>query len=168
MTRQPETSGKAISLVMISRPPYNFGQNETDLSAFQEKTPQETWVPPPFSYCRRQEAPCPEKEKRSEATRPGLISSQHLTLFKSKQDAGKAETKWRIAIPRKVVRLATQRNRWKRRVREILRRQQETVHPGYLGVIKIHSITNVLTYAKLEKEMLELFQKSGLISSKGL
>lgn len=64
---------------------------------------------------------------------------------------------------RKVMRLATQRNRWKRRIREVLRRRRETIRPGYQVTLKVHSIEGPLAYAELEREILELLQRSKLL-----
>lgn len=146
---------------------------ETDLSTFEEKTSPEARVSSPIQDSRRQEASRPEKEERAEAAYPRLTpprpSEQNyykgarLALWKSGADSDKRLTDWRIAVSRKVVKLATQRNRWRRRIREILRKRRGLVRSGFQLTFKVHSATEWVKYAELEQEISKLLEKAGLL-----
>ena len=106
------------------------------------------------------------EEKRAEN---GLscLKEKHLALWKSKQDPGTQPTLWKIAVSRRMVRLATQRNRWRRRIREVLRRQRSSIFPGYQATLKVHSVKPPTKFAVLEKEITNLLEKSGLLIKEG-
>ena len=158
----------------FSDKPYNCPQfYETDLSAFQEKKKTETRIPPPVADCGRPEGPGPAEKKGPEKAPSCLIPSapqaksqkgEALTLLSSEAGPG-LPADWRIAVSKRIVRLATDRNRWRRRIRETLRRLRPEIRPGHHLVWRLHSAARGLGSAELEGEMQGLLRRAGLWQS---
>ena len=92
-------------------------------------------------------------------------SSEEAVCFKLWKDQPARplqKTEWRIMVPKKLVRLATDRNRWRRRLKEILRRKAERIFPGYQASLKLCSAERRFSPIELEQEIIRLLQASGL------
>lgn len=61
-----------------------------------------------------------------------------------------------IIVTRKAAKRATDRNLWKRRIKEIFRRNQDQLEGGRAGVIVVKRQAGVPSYAELEKEFIAL------------
>ncbi|GEM_PF-7030950 len=59
--------------------------------------------------------------------------------------------------------LATQRNRWRRRVKEILRKRGGKILPGYEAALKVNKAAPALKFSELEKQIVELLDSSGVM-----
>ena len=155
----------------ISDKPYNCPQfYEEDLPTFQEKKKTKTRISPPVAYGGRPEGHGPAAEKGPKKAPPCLTPStppmkpqkgEILTLFSSESGPGQ-DAEWRIAVSRKIVRLATGRNRWRRRIREILRKLRQEIQPRHRLVWKLHRATPALGPAELEREIQGLLRRAGL------
>ncbi len=99
-------------------------------------------------------------------TLQGPWKGTHLDLWKTELEPLIRKPKWKVAISRKLVRLATERNRWKRRIREILRQQEGLMQQRCTVVLRVHHVTGLIKYTELEREILELLHKSGLLPNK--
>lgn len=86
----------------------------------------------------------------------------HVSLWVAGSKSASAATEWRIAVSRKVVRLAAERNRWKRRIREVLRLRKDSISGGHKARLKVHQGGRGPKYAELEREILELLNLAGL------
>lgn len=84
-----------------------------------------------------------------------------LILFSSEVGPGQ-DAEWRIAVSKRVVRLATQRNRWRRRIREVLRKFRPEIQPGHRLVWKLHSAPRALRPTELEEEIQGLLKQAGI------
>lgn len=79
-----------------------------------------------------------------------------------KHEVERSPTEWRIVVSRKVARLATERNRWKRRLREVLREYKDAIRPGYWARLKVLRGGVAVSYSELKREVIELIKESGL------
>lgn len=70
-----------------------------------------------------------------------------------------------ISIPKKKFRLATSRNRIRRLIKEIHRINKECLKPGYDIIIAPAPGEKDLSYKNLEKEILKLYEKAGVLSA---
>jgi len=102
---------------------------------------------------------------RFKPTHGNSWKGKHFSLWLAEQETPGEPTEWMIVVNRKTVRLATERNRWKRRVREVLREQEGSIRPGYRVRLKLHTKGAKAGYPELQREILELIKRSGLLSS---
>ena len=65
-----------------------------------------------------------------------------------------------IVVSRRVSKSAVVRNLWKRRIREILREQQQQLRPENIHVIQARAQKGQPSYGALKKELLTLFEKA--------
>ena len=96
------------------------------------------------------------------ATPENLGEAVCFKLWKDQTDPPIQKTEWRIMIPKKLVRLSTDRNRWRRRLKEILRQKADKISPGYQASLKLCSAEKRFKPVELEKEIIRLLQVSGL------
>lgn len=76
------------------------------------------------------------------------------------------ETRIGISIGIKFSKKAVDRNKAKRQLREIIKKQLDNLKPGFDVVIMLKKEKNPPIYSKLEQEIGEIFLKSGLIVKK--
>lgn len=67
-----------------------------------------------------------------------------------------------IGVPRRVIPLATRRNRWKRRIREALRRAGVTNSPYQINVT-VHNASDSPVYCDILDEITKLISESGVM-----
>lgn len=141
---------------------YNCAPYEADLSTLQTKTSQATRFSPSLRDLRRKKGAWEEEKERPQTARSGLIQTPHLTLHIAALETKEQLTVWRIGVSAKLVPLATERNRWKRRIREVLEKQQDLIRPGFLASFHVRDSKGIVNYAVLEREILELLRRTGL------
>ena len=73
------------------------------------------------------------------------------------------ETEWRIVITRKLIRHATERNRWRRRIREVLRGERNRIQAGCCATLRLHHAGAEPPYAELALEIVELLRRADLL-----
>lgn len=72
-----------------------------------------------------------------------------------------------VVVSRKVHTRATQRNLWKRRIREAFRRQQQSIHPETVMIFQARAAKNLKktpSYQEIAEEMTALLKKAGAVS----
>lgn len=69
-----------------------------------------------------------------------------------------------IRITRKAEPLATKRNLWKRRIREIFRKNQAQMKPGFQVLVQARKQASVPSYEVLENELMRLLNKADVTS----
>ena len=137
---------------------YNSGFYEANLSALAEKAPPPARISSPFENSGREKAPQTAAKKGPEATHPGLIhKGKHFSLGRI-HIRTERKRPWRIQISRKIVRLATERNRWRRRIREVLRLKRASPGQGSLGVVKLLAAGKIRA-AEFNQELTELLEQ---------
>lgn len=72
-------------------------------------------------------------------------------------------TRFGIIVSNKVSKKATQRNRLKRRIREILRLKLDKITPGHDCVIVVKAGILERTYQEIDREIKNILLKAGLI-----
>jgi ribonuclease P protein component len=81
---------------------------------------------------------------------------------------------WHLACPDKPARLgivvakkyepkATQRNLWKRRIREIFRNHGREIAPGHALIVMVSKCGKIPTSLEMKAEMMRLFARAGLL-----
>ena len=159
---------------MIDRlAPYNSAHCETNLSAFQKEAKKETRISPPSEHPRWKEAASPEKKKGPETPHPGLtppvlnkkiFKGEHLYLESLAGPSPDRPADWRITVRRREARLAVVRNRWRRRIHEIIRRYRDALLPGCrMKWGLLHLPPERLTPKELEKEIRGLLHRAGIL-----
>ena len=133
--------------------------HETNLPTFTQEAPQETRLPPPIENGRRKTGSPKKKKERPKTSGSSLIEGPHLLLWVLPSNRPGDR---RILITRRLIPFATERNGWRRRIREILRNKDPLIVPGVALRIKVHSRGKTRPrFAELEKELLGLLQRSG-------
>ena len=137
---------------------------EADLPTLKKKAPPETRFSSSLEDGRWPAGPWKKKEKRPVPPRSCLKSSwkgSHLILW-----SGPTERRrdWRIIVNRSLVRRAPQRNRWRRRIREILRKYERSMEGGRSVHIKVYQLeVKEPNFQSLEKEIKNLLEESGVL-----
>ena len=67
-----------------------------------------------------------------------------------------------IIVSRKTDTRAVGRNVWKRRVREIFRKNQAMLHPEAVCLVKVRAIPKIPTSPDMELDLIKLFKKAGV------
>lgn len=88
-----------------------------------------------------------------------------VVLFVDTQPEVASPTRFAFAVGRHIGK-ATQRNRVKRRLREIVRRRGAQIAPGYDCLFVARSGAATATHAELEEAVLQLLKRSGLLTVK--
>lgn len=86
----------------------------------------------------------------------------------SSQGTQSSLTKLGIVVSQKVSKNATERNLWKRRIREAFRKNQKSISQGFKIVVRPSQSGAAPAYEVLEKELLNLIKKSGVLDPSGL
>lgn len=91
--------------------------------------------------------------------------SQHFLMAYCKKTAGEEQLFPRIGITvtKKVHKLAVYRNKIKRLVREVYRKNKHLLNKNYDFVIIAKSDATELTYAQVEKELFFIWQRTRLL-----
>ena len=148
-------------LVRISLSSYNAPVYEAYLPTLTQKATQKTRLSSPFKNGGWPAGPSKKEKERPETSRPGLIEGRHLSLRAS---PSKRSGDRRILISRRLVPLATQRNWWRRRIREVFRKNESFFVPNVALRIKLHSCGQTRPkFSELEKEIVGLLRSSQLI-----
>lgn len=90
------------------------------------------------------------------------VATPHFSLSFQRSRGPGETTQWRILLTRKLIRHATERNRWRRRIREAIRRNQGRISPGHLGILRLRAAGAEPSFSALEEEIDTLLKKSGL------
>ncbi|MBI4116063.1 MAG: ribonuclease P protein component [Candidatus Omnitrophica bacterium] len=86
-----------------------------------------------------------------------------FTLYLSESQAD-LPAQHRIAIAKKLLRKATERNRWKRRIREVLRSKKSQIRPGFQITIKLREVNEETpTFKEIKEEIVGLLDKAELL-----
>lgn len=159
--------------------------HETNLSALPEEEKKKTRVPPSLADPRREKPLMAPAEKGPKAARPSLtvrrpppslapsrfrpvfregrsFRAEHLALWVLLGGAQERATAWGIVVSRKAARQAVDRNRWKRRIREMLRCEQERISRGGEAIFLVERSFPEPTPAELREEMEKLLRRAGL------
>jgi len=86
----------------------------------------------------------------------------------SRVDTGQAKPKVKpmlgIIVSRKTDTRAVGRNVWKRRVREIFRKNQALLHPEAVCLVKVRAIQKQPSSQDMEQDLMKLFKKAGVLA----
>jgi len=69
-----------------------------------------------------------------------------------------------IIVSRKTDTRAVGRNVWKRRVREIFRKNQALLHPEAVCLVKVRAIQKQPSSQDMEQDLMKLFKKAGVLA----
>lgn len=72
-------------------------------------------------------------------------------------------TKFAVVVPKKAINKAVVRNRQRRRLYEIVRKNINNMQPGYIIIITVKSDLNPIKDTQLTKNLLDGFKKLGLL-----
>lgn len=100
--------------------------------------------------------------------RGGRAVGGDFLLLKYKPN-GQAVTRFAFSVPRKVGK-AVVRNRWRRRLREVLRENAASVAPGYDVVVTVNPRAGdgeAVGYRDLAREVTRLLKRAGLCRGQG-
>lgn len=91
-----------------------------------------------------------------------VVKGKHfsLRLWLNDQAAGSQKPKIAISISRQISKLATQRNLWRRRVREAFRNKQQEIKPNAWIWIRATFEGKAPAYQEIEEEVLSLIKKA--------
>ncbi|MCB9799842.1 MAG: ribonuclease P protein component [Candidatus Omnitrophica bacterium] len=97
-----------------------------------------------------------------------VIETARLISFRRTENKAIAQTGpcLGIVVSRKVNKRATVRNLWKRRIREVFRKNQTLIQNGHTLVIQAKIKERVPLYTELEKEIKKLYEKSATAMKK--
>ncbi len=90
-------------------------------------------------------------------------AGEHLALWVLKGEAPREATAWGIVVSREAARRAVERNRWKRRIRELLRGEEGSILPGYRGVVQVRKSAEPPGHQEIKKEIRALLRKAGVL-----
>lgn len=90
---------------------------------------------------------------------------EHWKLSVFSRGGPSQASRWRIAVSRRVLRRATARNRWKRRIREVLRWHKPVIRPGLKASFQLLWAGDEPDFKELQREILELLSRGGLLVS---
>lgn len=143
---------------------YNPPIREKDLSALKKKTRETTWFSSSLKDRGREKSAWAKKKKGAQKNRSRLIQVKgpHFTLRLVEPQKRRRAYSWTIGIPRRIIPLATRRNRWKRRIKEALRRCELKTSSYQIGV-SLHNGSGSPSFAEIKKEITELLFKLGVM-----
>lgn len=72
-----------------------------------------------------------------------------------------------IIVSRKTAARATDRNLWKRRIREVFRKRQHEVRPEKVVLIQSGLKSEIPSYAAVERDLMRLLQDGGALKKAG-
>ena len=137
---------------------------EAYVSTLEKKASPKTRVSSPLKDGRRPASVTTKEKEGPPPPRSRLKSSwkgPHLILWSRPTERGRD---WRIIVNRSLVRHAPQRNRWRRRIREILRKHEASMKPGRSVHFKVDRLeAEELGFQTLEKEIRTLLEESGVL-----
>lgn len=160
--------------------------NETNLSTLPEEEKKKARVPPSLEDPRREKPLVAPTEKGPKAARPSLtvhrpppslsasrfrpvfregrsFRAEHLKLWVLPGEAAGKPTAWGVVVSQKTARRSTDRHRWKRRVREVLRHERERISKGCEAIFLVDEPAPEPTYAELREEIEKLLRRAGLL-----
>jgi ribonuclease P protein component len=108
------------------------------------------------------------KKEDFEAVYRGGKSFSAGMMIVAVRNSGSNLTRFGIVASAKFSKLATQRNRIKRQIREIVRKNQKNMKSGYDIVISVRKIGSKTNYSsrEIEKAIGEIFHRAKLINEK--
>lgn len=89
-----------------------------------------------------------------------MINTPLFSLYLSKTEK---EKRFSVSVPKKVSKLAVDRNKIRRRVYSIIKKLEKEIITGVLGVIVVKNGTQKLSFIDLSIEISKVFVKSGIL-----
>ena len=179
---RPSLTGK----VMPNRKVFS----EKNISALQKKKKEQARLFSENSFPRRKKIIAPKKAQGAQTLDPCLVSMKHgfkkanrirkreefktlfgkanavkgkylsLRLWLCDEESGEQKPKLATTVSRQTSKLATQRNLWRRRIREVFRNQQHGIKPNAWIWIRVTSEEKAPAYSVIEEEIIGLIKKT--------
>lgn len=89
-----------------------------------------------------------------------MTLSAHFSIRRLRGRGVKPAAPWKIVISRKISKLATVRNRLKRQIREVLRRETEIEASQDQLVVRVLAAEKKMSYRNIREEILTLLKKA--------
>ncbi len=91
------------------------------------------------------------------------FNSSHLGIFLVKQELKESLSRFAVSVPKKVFKLATDRNKFRRRGYSVIHKLEKVFPTGFMCLLAFKKGSEKLRFDELESELTKLLYSTGVL-----